>query len=72
MENVNDVRKENFMIECVEYLDIGDRKINVGEKFKIISSELLDLEDGDVMRCYNTDEGFGLCDFEIEQCFRVI
>lgn len=72
MENLDIERKENFKIECIEYLNIGDSIFHVGDKTRIISSELIEVEADYRMRVYHTEKKISLCDFEISEYFKII
>ena len=71
MEKLNIGRKENFEIECIAYLNTGEKIFNIGDKTKIISSELIEVEEDFKMRVYKTKEKISLCDFEINEYFKL-
>lgn len=72
MEKLNIEIKENFNVECVKYLNIGNKIFNVGDKAKIISSRLVEIDGDEMMRVYNTEEKIDICDFEIDNYFKII
>lgn len=72
MKKLNVEKTENFVIECVEYLNIGTKVFNVGDTFNVVSSVVQELDDGVLMIVYETQDKIGICDFELKEYFKII